>query len=152
VTQSHEQLPSPDAVARGYEGDDLNNNGLLVFLFFFLLTAVVLHTAIWVLLKYYLAAPRAEDKAPSAVELIERFPSPQLQPSVNHVTTPAEDLAAMRRQETAVFQQLGWQRPPQSPYPVIPDQIIQELKQREAAGSPATEPAATTRAAKEGRP
>jgi hypothetical protein len=152
VTQSHEQLPSPDAVARGYEGDDLNNNGLLVFLFFFLLTAVVLHTAIWVLLKYYLAAPRAEDKAPSAVELIERFPTPQLQPSVDHNTTPSEDIAAMRSQERQIFQQLGWQRPPQSLYPTIPDQIIQELKQREAATHASTQPAATTRAAKEGRP
>lgn len=139
-------------MARGYEGDDLNNNGLLVFLFFFLLTAVVLHTGLWVLLKYYLGVPRAEDKAPSAVELIERFPSPQLQPSVGHVTTPSEDLAAMRREETRVFEQLGWQRPPQSLYPAIPDQIIQELKQREAANNPATKPAPTTRGAKEGRP
>jgi hypothetical protein len=146
MTPNHEQFPPSDAVARGYEGDDLNNKGLLVFLFFFFLTAVVLHAGLWVLLKNYLSTPRAEDNLPSAVTLIERFPSPQLQPSVGHHSTPREDLAALRRDEGRIFQQLGWETDAESFYPVIPERIVAQLQQREAT----TRPVTTTHAAKEG--
>ena len=137
MTQSSEQLPLPDALARGYEGDDLNVRGLLIFVIIFLITAVVLHILLWILLKYYFATPRAEDVAPSAVTLIERFPEPQLQPSIGHNTTPQEDLAALHQDENRIFNALGWQTKPDSYYPLIPDQIVTELQQRHAASQPA---------------
>jgi hypothetical protein len=144
VTQSNEQSPPPDAVARGYEGDDLSIRGLFIFFILFLLTAAIIHAFIWVLTLHYVWSPRVEDRAPSSVNFVERFPSPQLQPSVGHNTTPPQDLAALRLEEGRIFDALGWKKDPQSSYLIIPDQILQELKHREATTQ------ATSRATKEG--
>lgn len=137
MTQSSEQLPPSGALARGYEGDDLNVRGLLIFLICFLVTAVVIHIMLWQLLKHYFATPRAEDAAPSAVNLLERFPEPQLQPSIGHNTTPQEDLAALHQDENRIFNALGWKTKFDSSYPVIPDQIVTELQQHHATSQPA---------------
>lgn len=137
MTPSDEQLPSAETISRGYEGDDLSNRGLLVFVIAFICSVAAVQGGVWVLAEHYLWSPRAEDRAPSSVNLVEHYPSPQLQPSVGHNMTPEEDLAAMRHDEGQVFDALGWKRDEQSRNRVIPDGIVAELKQREAATQPA---------------
>lgn len=143
MTQSGEQSPTPEALEKGYEPSDANYNGLLMFVVFFLLTAVVLHTGLWVLLNYYLELPRAEDQRRSSVPMAQRFPAPNLQPSVEHNKLPWQDLADLHRQEQQVFQEMGWKIDPQTQRPAVPADIVRELAQHETRN-------ATTRPANQG--
>ena len=148
VTLSREHSPSAEALARGYEPSDVSYNGLFMFVVFFLLTAVVLHTGLWVLLVYYLHVPRAADRQPSAIPLVKQFARPELQPSVSHNSLPHEDLVQMRREENQVFRKLGWNIEEDSQRPIIPDRLITELSRQHPA---ATQPAATQPATQKSR-
>ncbi len=134
--------PSPEAIARGYELSDVSIKGLIYFVVFFLLTAVVLHAALWVLLKQYVSIPRAADAPKSAVTSVDRFTGPNIQPSIEDNRLPHQDMQGLRDTEAKLFEKMGWKTDAQSGNPTIPQDIVDQLSRRYAAAS-ATRP--TTR-------
>jgi hypothetical protein len=140
MTQSSEEVPPQQILRKGYEAADVSVRGLLWFVVIFLLTAAVLHTALWFLLKHYVSVPRVVDAPRSSVPSVTRFIEPNLQPSPNHNALPREDLAQLRWDEAKRFEQLGWNVESDTHSAHIPDSIVAQLVLRYST-------AATTQAA-----
>ena len=134
--------PSPEAIARGYELSDAGTRGLLMFVIYFILTAIVLHLLLWFLLKHYVSIPRAVDVPKSSVPAIDRFTGPNLQPSIEDNRLPQQDMRRLRETEAALFNRMGWKTDPQTGNPTIPQDIVDQLSRRSTT-PPATRP--TTR-------
>ncbi|HSV13530.1 MAG TPA: hypothetical protein VLI90_04680 [Tepidisphaeraceae bacterium] len=136
MAQAQDQLPSADALQRGYESITVSNRGLLIFLICFILTAVVLHWAMWVLIKYYAGMTRDADMPRSDVTRVDPFVDPRLQPSEPHPYLPWQDLASWRQEQQQVFDQLGWRQNQDNGRPHIPDDVVAALAARYATTGP----------------
>ncbi len=126
---------SPESLIRRYEPLGVSSKGLLLFVFFFLLTAVVLQADLWVLLTYLVSRPRPQDQSDSIATLITPPPYPPLQPMPAHMNLPFQDLVLLRRKEDDRFRRSGWRIDPVTGQAVIPDSIVKQLGARSGAGS-----------------
>lgn len=88
-----------------YERDDVSFRAVLLFAFWLLVAAVVIHVGLWWLFDYYAAPPR-EEGMPTTL-LTERAavrvpPDPRLQVS------PVQDMRELHAAEDARLQNYGW--------------------------------------------
>ncbi len=94
--------------ARGavhHETSDVSVNGVVVFVIVLIVSAVVIHGAVWAVYKYFgaQASQAAAVEYPLAIEAMRRLPpEPRLQ------TDPRDDLAHLRRAEDDVLQSYAW--------------------------------------------
>jgi hypothetical protein len=126
---------APESLIRRYEPLGISIRGLTLFVFFFLLTAAVLHADLWVLLTYLSSRPRPQDQSNSIATLITPPPYPPLQPMPAHMNLAFQDLVQLRHAEDDRFRRTGWRIDPVTGQAVIPDRIIKQLT---AAGRGAT--------------
>jgi hypothetical protein len=127
MTTGSDQPVSREALELGYEPHGVSYRGLAYFLYFFLLTAVVLHTGLWVLLQYYDSLPTDASQPMSAVPMVNHFTSPHLQPSVEHPNMPWQDLSDLNQRTVQIFQKMGWGMDARTGAAEIPPAIVREL-------------------------
>lgn len=127
MTMESDQPVSRQALEQGYEPHGVNFRGLAYFLYFFLLTAVVLHTGLWVLLRYYDSLPNGASAPMSAVPIVNQFIRPHLQPSVDHPNMPWQDLSDLNRRTVEMFGKMGWGMDTKTGAAEIPPAIVREL-------------------------
>ncbi len=133
---------SRQALEQGYELPGVNLKGLTLFVVFFILAAVVLHAALWVLLKYYVGERRPIDQPLSAIAPVGRLDEPRLQPVPEHDHLPWQDLQALMNEKNATFGQIGWSIDPQTGAAVVPSAVIRKLAAAQAAAGAAEQPIA----------
>ena len=132
------QPPYPESLQLGYEPAHAPVKGLLLYFFFFVLTAVVLHTGLWVLVLYYSTFQREPDLPQSVVQATDRFTEPKLQPTESHNTLPWQDLSTLLDLQQQRLLDMGWTHDVTTGQWFVPQNILQELQQRYAQKTPTT--------------
>lgn len=136
--------PSRISVGQGYEPDGIRLRWLAIAVAGLIVSAVIIHAALWWLLKSEVRHVRSVDRPMSVVPAAATpTTGPALQPSIHHDRTPPEDLAAMRRSEDEVFRAMGWDVQPQGASP--PDALIARAAANAARRKPTTSPATQPR-------
>jgi hypothetical protein len=103
ATDMRPQNAGSAGVVRGHERRDVNLRVILITLFIMGVTAIVIHTCLWFLMRAYAANPaEALEKAAADARGPQTPPEPRLQVS------PPSDLGEVRRAETAALSTYGW--------------------------------------------
>jgi hypothetical protein len=103
ITDMRPQNVGGEGVVRGHERRDVNLRVILITLFIMGVTAIVIHAALWYLMRAYAANPaEAAERAAADARGSQIPPEPRLQIS------PPSDLAGVRREETAALSSWGW--------------------------------------------
>ena len=140
--------PSQESLEAGYDTSGVSIRGVLWFAVILIITAIVLHVAIFVLLRGYWYVDSKHDRLQSALQVIEQPapPPPRIQPNPfdspdgrRPSNLPPEDLKAMYDNEDEAFKQMGWQVETGSHHLAIPDryieQVVREAGQRQQESS-----------------
>jgi hypothetical protein len=127
--------PLPEALEKGYEPHDLKASWIVWFVVIFIVIAALIQIGLWVLLVKLGSTRREVDAPRSVLTAQEPAPSPSIQPTQQHDALPAEDLQAMRKQEDAVFSQLGWDVNPQTHQVIVPDDVVKRVAQGQPGGA-----------------
>jgi hypothetical protein len=139
MAEQPEKRVKPEAVRQGYEPLSASVKGVGLFAFFFVLTAVVLHTDLWALLRYYITRPRDFPVTPSVVSPVRPEIAHPVQPMPRHNHLPWEDLVELRQKESATFRQWGWKVDPLTEEAEIPEAVVRRVAGRYPQ-APATGP------------
>jgi hypothetical protein len=134
-----------ESVTRGYEPRDVQMRWIVGFVILLLVSAVVIHTGSWFLLKGFVGGQPAVDQPPSVFrENVAKIPSqwvksdaPPLQPTQRYDRVPPADVAAMHRQEDELLAAMGWTNDPVTHRPVVPASLAAVVAER----APATQAA-----------
>jgi hypothetical protein len=123
--------PTAEAIARGYEITHISVRALLYVLAGLVSSCFVIYLGVWHLQADLLRDAASEDRASSLIHFTTRDnDAPLLQPSgPMHDTTPAQDMAAMRASEDAVFSRVGW-RTPDTGMVSVPENVLQAVAYR----------------------
>ena len=127
--------PLPEALEKGYEPHDLKTKWIVWFIVIFIVLAVVIQLGLWLLLVNLGSSRRIVDEPRSVLNAQEPAPSPSIQPTQQHDALPKEDLEAMRKQEDAVFSQLGWEVNSQTHQVSVPDALVKRVAQAQTGGA-----------------
>jgi hypothetical protein len=131
----HSHDPSPNDIARGYEGNDLRRRLFLIFAGAFVLFGAVVQVIVWLMLVGMEDGAQAENIArfpppllsQSVVDVVRRPPPPNLQPSPVHPKVAWRDMDELRREQEAALEHQGWERA----YPDVdlePSQPLNQLR------------------------
>lgn len=121
---------SAEALQKGHEPLQTNTRALRLAAFLFVLTAVVLHTDLWVLERYYVSQPRPTDVSASvATPLATNLRSP-LEPMPTHNELDWQDLVRLRQDEDARFAAVGWPLDSATGEPIVPASVIAAVASR----------------------
>jgi len=129
--KSPSDAPTAEAIARGYETTHISVRVLLCVLAGLVSSCFAIYLVVWHLQKSLLRDAAGEDRASSLIHFTTRDNDvPLLQPSgPMHDTTAAQDMAAMRASEDAVFNRAGW-RAPDPGIVSVPADVLQALASR----------------------
>jgi hypothetical protein len=141
-----------DSLTRGYERRDIRMRWIVGFLIILIVSAVVIHTGVWFLLKGLVHGERSVDRPQSVLNESDAGAplnvappdAPSLQPTQRHDRTPPEDLAAMRGQEDQVLAAMGWTIDPTTHRPVVPASLAAVVASRQSTSRPSTTQASST--------
>ena len=94
-------IRNPETV---HEERDVNVRAILMFGLFLLVSAIIIHIALWGFFRFLENQRAKQDPRPSPVagQRPTKFPQPQLQPN------PVEDVARMRAREAEQLHKYGW--------------------------------------------
>ena len=140
---------SPDSLARGYEPEAVPARGIARAIPLFAVALIGLQGALW----WYMKSVGTDNTDLDAPRSVAREsinpPPPNLQPSVAHDSTPADDMEGLRQQEDAIFRKLGWDVDPRNHRVVIPAEIAREVAAAQRARRPGTSPPAIDAASRQ---
>lgn len=95
--------PSPETIARGHEGDDVNYRVIVYVGLAIVLSAVLIHLMLLLLMARFERQAQAERGAiPAQRSPAETFPAPRLQ------VTPTQDLQRLRAAEDTLLGEYAW--------------------------------------------
>ncbi|HEY8668704.1 MAG TPA: hypothetical protein VIL86_18800 [Tepidisphaeraceae bacterium] len=136
------QPVSPEAIARRHEPTDVRIRPFIIFVSFFLLSAVVIHLLLWWMTGTYVSNEKLRDPERSPVaETLPAPPAPNLQPSIMHNTSPYQDLAEMRQRDENRLRSYGWIDATAGVAHIPIDRAMDLVIERGLPAAPATQPA-----------
>ena len=126
------QAQSPDMKSESplHEASAIRLRGMILFFVWFTIALIVVHMLLFGLYKLYLnQAKRSDVKITELSGEVTRTipPEPRLQPSPEHDTLPAVDLARMKERDLAEFHRRGWVN--EAGEVAIPPQVIEQVVQ-----------------------
>lgn len=148
------QEPSSESRQAGYETSGVSIKGLAVFLVCLVVSAAVIHAAVWFLFGGYVRYDESQNRPHSALrdeQYVSDYnhahgtdfptpaqtmpPAPRIQPSpgLKQQNNPDADLQAMYAGEDAMFKRMGWIMETRTHVQVaIPDSVVQSVIADEA--------------------
>jgi hypothetical protein len=139
--EQKETQPDPwhKSLTRRYEPGGMRLRWFLTAVIGFAVLGVIMHIAIWFVLKGFARDARQVDVPRSVLtDHVPRLNGPPLQATQSHDATPQVDLEQMKQHEDQVFADLGWKVDPDRHRAQPPDDLLQAVAARMQASRTAT--------------